>query len=91
MLGVLWRRHSEAELRVRGGVHARRDPAGGGVEVHVRAQTQGHAGVQSLRLPQVDRHGLVSGEAGPQAAVNYGSDHNKDLLCRWFFFLFTCP
>lgn len=76
---------------MRGGVHARGDSAGGGVEVHVRAQTQGHAAVQSLRLPQVDRHGLVSGEAGPRATVNHSADSNEYLLCRWFFFRSHAP
>lgn len=66
MLGILWRWDSAAELRLRGGVPARGGATGGGVEVHVCPQAQGHADLQPLRLPQVGRHGLVSGEPGPQ-------------------------
>ena len=48
MFSVLWRRDSEADLCVCGGVHAWSDTSGGRMEVHVRAQAQGDANLQSV-------------------------------------------
>lgn len=63
MLGVLWRRDSEAEFCVCGGIYACGDSASGRMEVHVCAQAQGDADLQPVRLPQVGCHGVVSGES----------------------------
>ena len=62
MFSVLWRQDSETDLCVCVEVHARRDTSSVRMEVHVCTQTQGHANLQSVRLSQVDCHGVVSGK-----------------------------
>lgn len=50
------------------------------MEVHVRTQTQGAANLQPVRLPQVGRHGVVSGKIWDYATFHEISDFSDYLL-----------